>query len=80
MTLDELYGCTIGEYLAFHGKSKDALISEIEKDIQLLEKSKNHYVKNKDLYSLERLIESTEINKLIERKEIHLERIKMWND
>lgn len=78
MTLDQIYGCSLGEYLDYLGKTKEALINELEKEIELLDKSRRHYANNKDKYTLEQLVESTEITKLMEKKRKHLKRVQLW--
>ena len=78
MTLDQIYGCSLGEYLNYLGKTKDDLINELEKEIELLDKSRRHYADNKDNYTLEQLVESTEITKLMDKKRKHLKRVKLW--
>jgi len=78
MTLDELYGCSLGEYLDYHSKSKDDLIDEIIKDIELLEKSRMNYANHKDDYSYEELVQSMDITKTINKKRKHLERVEAW--
>jgi len=78
MTLDELYGCSLGEYLEYIGKSKESLVNELEKEIELLDKSRRHFAENKDKYTLEELVESTEITRLMKKKRAHLKRVQAW--
>ena len=78
MTLDQMYGCSLGEYLDYLGKSKEDLINELEKEIELLDKSRMFYVVNKHKYSLEELVEVTQITDLIEKKRKHLKRVRAW--
>jgi hypothetical protein len=79
MTLDQLYGCSLGEYLEYLGKTKEDLINELEKEIELLNKSRMQYAENKDKYTLEQLVESVEITELMDKKREHLKRIKAWS-
>jgi hypothetical protein len=78
MTLDELYGCTLGEYLEYIGKSRESLIHELEKEIELLNNSRMNYALNKDKYSLDELVKSTQITKLMDKKREHLKRVQSW--
>lgn len=78
MTLDEIYGCSLGEYLDYLGKSKEQLIAEIEKEIELLRKNYMHYANHKDDYTLQELLAKRPIADLIEKKIAHLKRVKAW--
>lgn len=79
MTLDQIYGCGLGEYLEYLGKTKENLIIELQREIELLDKSRMHFAENKHNYSLDQLVEATEISKLIEKKRKHLKRVQSWN-
>jgi hypothetical protein len=80
LTLDEIYGCDLGEYLQHQNKTKEMLIKEIEIDIILLSISYKRYTEFNFNYTVEDLIEkAVPVLKLIEKKRAHLIRVKQWN-
>ncbi len=79
LTLDEIYGLDLGEYLILHNKTKQDLINEIKIDINILTKSYRRYADHNQNYTVPELIKyGVPVQKLIEKKRKHLERIQNW--
>ncbi len=79
MNLDEIYGCTLGEYLEYHNKSKEDLMYELRGDIELLNKSYRRYADDCTKFTLEELTsKATLIHDLMQKKKRHLDRIEKW--
>jgi len=74
MTYDELYGVDINEYCEKHKITVDDLIKKTEIDIKILKKNlhKHTYLEPTNWG----LVGS--INKLLNKKESHLKRLKQW--
>jgi hypothetical protein len=74
MTYDELYGIDINEYCKRHNITVDDLIRKTEVDIEILKNNlhKQTYKEPTDWT----LVGS--INKLLNKKEAHLKRLKQW--
>ena len=78
LTYDEIYGCTLEEYLKYHNKNKEDLEKELEKDIELLRINYMKYANNKFNLSEIDIQKGIYISKYIEKKRNHLKRIKDW--
>ena len=77
MTNDDIYGCSLKEYLNIHNTTKDKLIEKITIDIDLLTKSLHKQVHELNMVNDE-LVEI--IANKIESKKRHLNNIKNWTD
>ena len=71
-TNDEIYGVDIFEYCKAHNTSLPALILNVKKDIELLEKNFKYHVFENDIREIE-LIQ--EIYNTLEKKKRHLKRL-----
>ncbi len=79
ITLDQLYGCTLEEYAAYHDTTVETLIKKTEKDIELLQENYQHnYASRNEKLTSNELDIAQAIQLKIAQKRKHLERLKMW--
>ena len=81
MTLDDIYGITLGEYLELHRKTKEDLVRELEIDIDIIENNyKNIVLKNINNLTIDDCLKASRIKDYSNKKKKHLQRVKDWNN
>ena len=79
ITLEELYGCTLKEYAAYHDTTIEQLINKTQKDIDLLmENYQTNYASRNIHLTPHELDIAQAIQLKIAQKRKHLERLKGW--
>jgi len=79
ITLDQLYGCTLEKYAAYHDTTVETLIKKTGKDIDLLQENYQHnYASRNEKLTPNELDIAQAIQLKIASKKKYLERLKMW--
>ena len=77
-TYEELYGCTLDEYAAYHGTTIEQMMEKTQNDIRLLEINYQRYAQRNHELNDRELFVAMQIKKLIKKKEAHLNRLRKW--
>lgn len=76
-TLDDLYGCTLEEYLIVHNTTVEELLNRAERNIKLL-KLNLQRIADKEPKSEEDLKLYLQVDKMLENKRKHLNHLKLF--